>query len=102
MAKPDSWDNLSHETKKQIAEQLLGSLRGQLIMSQALVRAIEVMKKERYPEFSNIQDMEILLEMIFPIYAGVTEAQKEYFKTFMPPGALKPRQPGTGGGAAGE
>lgn len=69
MGKPLDWNKLSHEIKREIALGLLNSLRGQFIISQALARAIEVMKKDKpYPEKSNIEDMEILHEELFPIY----------------------------------
>ena len=68
--KPRNWDKLSQNMKKRIALQLLQSMRGSYLISQALSIAIEQMKKVEppYREESNIQDMEMLLETLFPIY----------------------------------
>lgn len=66
--KPENWEKLSKGKKIEIATQLFSSVRGQYIVSQALYKAIEVMKKEplRKREVSNIEDMEMLSEL-FPI-----------------------------------
>lgn len=66
------------------ATALLNSWRGQYIISQALVKAIESMKKVKPPhrEESNIADMELLL-VLFPIYKHTEEAEKHYFKRRM-------------------
>lgn len=50
------------------AEKLLGSMRGHYIISQALWKAIQIMRTEEYPETSNIKDMEFLRKNIFFIY----------------------------------
>jgi len=69
--KPDNWDTMPRKTKAALAEELLNSSRGHFLISQALVRAIAVMKEDKpYPETSNIEDMEMLLS-IFPIYAAI-------------------------------
>lgn len=70
MAKPVSWDKLPPEQKKKIGVNLFMSMRGQYIISQSLAKAIKVMKKVKPPhkEISNIEDMEILHETLFPIY----------------------------------
>ena len=63
--KPDNWDKLPLEDRSAIAHALFQSMRGSLIIGQALAHAIEVMSKEEYPETSNIEDMEILGETLF-------------------------------------
>lgn len=70
MGKPRDWDKLPPEEKQRIGLSLLRSIRGQYIVSQALSKAIEVMKKVKPPrkEVSNIEDMEILHETLFPLY----------------------------------
>lgn len=65
--KPENWDDIAPETRLQIARDLFYSLRGGYIVGQALYKAIGVMKKAKYPETSNIQDMEMLAEMLFPL-----------------------------------
>jgi hypothetical protein len=69
--KPRNWDKLGNKVKDEYATQLFQSMRGQYILGQALYVAIENMKKVPAPhtEVSNIQDMEILMERHFPIYA---------------------------------
>ena len=85
MGKPEEWNKLPEERKKAIAVQLYGSWRGQYIISQALSKAIDVMKKVEPPhrEESNIGDMEILHEEIFPIYQKEMEMTPEQFKRLM-------------------
>jgi len=55
----------------------LMSRRGNLIMGQALVIAIEKLRfiEEPYREVSNINDMEYLLDNLFPIGKVIAEAQ---------------------------
>lgn len=76
--KPKNWKGFSKSKKREIADSLLYSHRGHYIVSQALIKAIEVMKKEKSlaREVSNIEDMEILLE-IFPIYRIINLMNKE-------------------------
>ena len=68
------------------AEEFLGSMRGQYIVSQALCIAVKEMSKVKEPhtEHSNIADMNYLLETLFPIYRlieGVEDkAKKELAK----------------------
>ena len=52
------------------AEELFYSHRGGYIVGQALYKAIEVMKKEDYPERSNIADMKLIMKHMFPIFAA--------------------------------
>ena len=68
--KPNNWNKLSAREKRRISWLLLNSERGNYLISQALVLAIKDLKKVPKPrrEVSNIQDMEVLLEL-FPIYA---------------------------------
>ena len=56
------------EEDKDQAFEFLGSMRGSYIISQALWKAIEVMRAEKHPETSNIQDMEFLRKNIFNMY----------------------------------
>jgi len=72
--KPKNWDKLNAGKKKEIAKQLFSSVRGHYIISQALIKAVEVMRTEEYPETSNIEDMEMLLEL-FPIFKVVNQVK---------------------------
>lgn len=72
--KPVGWDSQSQVAKEGYAREFIQSMRGAFIMGQALVVAIEQLRKAKRPETSNIQDMEVLLEL-FPLYAAVTEMQ---------------------------
>jgi len=73
--KPDNWDNLSNKEKKTIAMELAPNVRGQYIFAQALVKAINSMNQVpiKQREVSNIEDMEILLEL-FPVFREVVHA----------------------------
>ncbi len=74
--KPLNWKKLSHNKKYVEAGRLFNSIRGKYLISQALSKAIDVMKEEtNYPEVSNIEDME-MLEVMFPIYSGLEKAHK--------------------------
>ena len=77
--KPSNWDSLKPTEKSFLATSLLKSMRGNLIISQALVVAISAMKKvpKNRREVSNIQDMEMLLEL-FPIFRVVVESNKAF------------------------
>jgi hypothetical protein len=68
--KPKEWNKFSEKEKEFIATELLNSIRGRFILSQALTIAVEQMKKvpKPYTEISNIQDMEILREVFFSLY----------------------------------
>ena len=78
--KPKNWDKLSQSKKKEIALQLLQSARGSYLISQALSIAVEQMRKvePKYREESNIQDMEMLLETLFPMYVVVRKSEDEF------------------------
>ena len=67
MGKPNNWNKLSKEEKKEIALNLFESIRGKYVISQAFSYAINELKKEENPQFSNIEDMEILKEVLFNI-----------------------------------
>jgi hypothetical protein len=75
--KPQKWNEMDYETKHEIAIALAQSMRGQYIISQALTKAINLMKKEKYPETSNIQDMEMLRDMLFPIFFEVDKIKNK-------------------------
>lgn len=62
----------------EVAGAFARSLRGQYIIGQALAVAIETMKKIPSPhtEVSNIEDMEFLLEHLYPIgFVSMVAAQ---------------------------
>jgi hypothetical protein len=63
--KPSNWSKMTTEEKRENAVKLLNSGRGKLIIGQALARAAAVMRTEKYPETSNIEDMEELGEVLF-------------------------------------
>ena len=67
---------------KEKAARFLVSLRGQYIISQALTKAIEVMKKEPivHREPSNIADMKFLIDNLFPLFYVTQKAEKEWRK----------------------
>ena len=67
-------------TERDQARDFASSIRGQLIISQALCVAIDTMNKvepEHRREESNISDMEFLRDELFPIYKTVMEATNE-------------------------
>lgn len=82
--KPENWNTMSDAEKLDDAERLLHSVRGKLIIGQALARAVAVMRTEEYPEMSNIQDMEELGEVLFnPFFSMYSpEAQAAMRKSF--------------------
>ncbi len=71
MAKPADWDLMTTEQRREYASHLANSMRGTFIFAQALTIAIEELKKAKYPEHSNIQDMETLGEILFRPFYGV-------------------------------
>jgi hypothetical protein len=66
------------QRKKTHAQTIANSLRGQLLISQALCIAVKVLRKQpkHLREVSNIADMEMLIEHVFPIYSVVEKAQE--------------------------
>jgi len=69
------WDNPGRPE----AEELFYSGRGGYIVGQALYKAIEYMEQEEYPEYSNIADMRLIMEHLYPIFASFA-AGRETFK----------------------
>ena len=70
-----------HEKKRRDATTLLNSVRGQYIIGQALYLAIESIeaRPEHEQEPSNVADMRLLMEGLFPIYAAA-ERVTAHFK----------------------
>ena len=73
------------KTKKQRAMLLMDSMRGHFIVSQALLLAIKSMEsrtKIEEQEPSNVADMQLLLDELFPMYKPVHEiyTSKEWLK----------------------
>lgn len=68
--RPKNWDSLPSDEKMEIAHELLNTIRGRLVISQALEYGIRAMKAVDRPEHSNIADLEMLRETIFnlPVY----------------------------------
>lgn len=66
--KPSNWTKLPKEERKRIGMELFHSMRGQYIIGQALAWAAKAMSQVPPPmtEVSNIQDMEIFMETVFP------------------------------------
>jgi hypothetical protein len=64
--KPPNWDTMTPEKKSLYAQRLVISTRGQLVMGRALAVAVKALRKENHPELSDIQDIEIIGECIFP------------------------------------
>jgi hypothetical protein len=75
----EKYGDLTHDEQKSVAEELMKSLRGQLIISQALFLA----KKEllsgpkHQQEPSNAADMELLLRTFFPLYPTIDAANEQ-------------------------
>jgi len=73
MAKPNNWADMSDHERQEVAVRLAATIRGKLIMGQALALAIKKLKEVEPPvmrEQSNIEDMEMLGEQLFqPWYA---------------------------------
>ena len=55
---------------------LFDSMRGKFIISQALYTAMDILQQEKRPPQSDIQDMKLLAEELFPI-CGQLEAYKD-------------------------
>jgi len=64
--------------KKSHAQNILNSIRGQYILSQALCIAVKVLRKQpkQFREVNNIADMELLIEQIYPIYRAIERTQE--------------------------
>ena len=63
--KPANWDKMTDKDRARHAHALMTSLRGDLLMGQALAWAVRAMREELRPETSNIQDMEMIGEVLF-------------------------------------
>ena len=76
--KPNDWDSLPENEKKDMAESLAASIRGVYLISQALEWAIHHMKDEKpYPQTSNIEDMEMLRYVYnFPVQGPEASAPR--------------------------
>jgi hypothetical protein len=74
-------DTRKNEEYRQ-AHELLRSVRGSYIITQALVIAIGELKKVPNPETSNIQDMELILDQVYGALKDVVEMQySSYLRT---------------------
>ena len=58
------------------AVNLFDSIRGRFIISKALYTAMDILQQEKHPPQSDIQDMRLLAEELFPI-CGQLEAYKD-------------------------
>lgn len=61
---------------KDRAINLFDSIRGRFIISKALYTAMDILQQEKHPPQSDIQDMRLLAEELFPI-CGQLEAYKD-------------------------
>lgn len=64
--KPNDWNDLSDSHKTKIANDLINSPRGYLILGHALAVAVLRLKTAQHPQKSHIEDMEILGEGLYP------------------------------------
>jgi hypothetical protein len=64
--------------KKMLANNILNSIRGQYLLSQALCIAVKVLRKQpkQFREVSNIADMELLIEQVYPIYRAIEQTKE--------------------------
>ncbi len=67
--KPQDWKKWPPRKRKRYAEALLFSPRGHYLVGKALAKAVALMREVPRPfrEQSDIEDMEILLEELFPL-----------------------------------
>ena len=72
------------KTRKERAKSLLDSIRGHFIVSQALFLAIKSIEKRpfRHQEPSNVEDMQLLLDEIFPLYKELNEVSPLYAEEY--------------------
>jgi hypothetical protein len=70
---------MDKDQKKKLAMEFLSSTRGQYILSQALCLAIEKLESVDgvHKEVSNINDMNLLLDHVFPMYKGLMRDKVE-------------------------
>ena len=64
------------------AVNLFDSIRGRFIISKALYTAMDILQQEKRPPKSDIQDMKLLAEELFPI-CGQLEAYKDNTRNSM-------------------
>tara|TARA_R100001530_G_scaffold23497_5_gene19181 strand:+ start:230 stop:454 length:225 start_codon:yes stop_codon:yes gene_type:complete len=67
---------------KDRAINLFDSIRGRFIISKALYTAMDILQQEKRPPKSDIQDMKLLAEELFPI-CGQLEAYKDNTRNSM-------------------
>lgn len=69
-------------TDREKAINLLQSMRGQYIISQALCLAIKTInsRPRELQEPSNVLDMEFLVQNLFPIYRAVESAEEKFYQ----------------------
>jgi hypothetical protein len=69
-------------TNREKAINLLQSMRGQYIISQALCLAIKMIncRPPELQEPSNVKDMEFLVQNLFPIYRAVESAEEKFYQ----------------------
>jgi hypothetical protein len=73
--KPSDWDDYTAGEKRNTATVLLNSVRGALIIGQALAHAVKAMRAVEpsyMREISNIEDMEMLGEALFEPWYSMT------------------------------
>lgn len=73
--KPKNWDTMDHKAQHDMALELLQSIRGRLLMGQALHYAIKSLKAVEPPimqERSNIEDMEMISTLFEPFFSLYT------------------------------
>ena len=78
-----NWDNPGQPE----AEELFYSGRGAYIVGQALYKAIEAMEQEEYPEHSNIADMKLIMNHMYPLFSAFA-AGRETFRKMHEAGAF--------------
>ena len=80
MSKPKYWSGLPWGIRDQLALTLHDSARGHLVISRALYIALGELRKapEDQQEQSNIEDIEMLIEGVYPEWAAIKEAERVY------------------------
>lgn len=75
----DKYKDLSPEERREMAIDIAKSVRGGYIVSQALTIAAQVImaRPKEYREPSNVADMNLLRDELFPTYKLVEEARQE-------------------------
>ncbi len=63
--KPDIWDDMDQQQKRDYAWDLMNSLRGYLLMNDALLTAAAVSRN--HGAESNAEDLDSIREALFPI-----------------------------------